>query len=110
MTAHPVDHSFRRALEGHLAFIEHRHIMAGTADITDNMCREYDGDIPLTQIREDVPEANTFLRIKTSGRLVNHQQPWFPDERLCNSKSSFHATRKFVRHSITHIQQTYLIE
>ena len=45
MAADEFDHAFRRSFENHLAFVQHRHMMASAADVADDMRRKDNGDV-----------------------------------------------------------------
>lgn len=77
------------AVEGDAAVVEHGQVVAGLRDVLDDVRGEQDGALG-GEVGQHVAEADAFLGVQAGGGLVDDEQLWVVDQRLCDADALAH--------------------
>ena len=105
-----VDEIIRRSLESDFSQVQQRHVLARAGDISDDVRRQDDDDVPLAHVGQQIPEPNPFFRVETRRRLVHNHNLRVADQRLSNPQPAFHTAGKLTRLPIPRFVQPDLFQ
>ena len=99
-----VCHRRRRPLEKKSSLLHHQNIICNVRHIRDDMGGQ-DHDFVSGKVRDQIPEAHPFFRVKPRRRLIQNQDIGIVQFRLRDSQALLHPSRIGFDFSVGHIPQ-----